>query len=97
MFDDPQIEQITAEDLLGAYPAIQYVPPDGAFHIDIVARLGEPFRFDDLHAERMPFEDLTISVATPDMLYRMKRATVRLKDKADAELLKQRFGLKDED
>jgi hypothetical protein len=30
------------------------------------------------------------------MLYRMKRSTVRLKDRADAELLRQRFGLEDE-
>ena len=31
------------------------------------------------------------------MLYRMKRDTVRLKDRADAEMLKQRFGLAGED
>ena len=44
----------------------------------------------------MTFEDLTVSVATPATLYRMKRDTVRLKDKADADMLKQRFGLKDD-
>jgi hypothetical protein len=27
VFDDPNIEEITAEDLLGDYPAVQYVPP----------------------------------------------------------------------
>lgn len=31
VFDDPEIEQITANDLLGEYPAIQYIPQDGAF------------------------------------------------------------------
>jgi hypothetical protein len=41
----------------------------------------------------MPFENLTVSVASPLTLYRMKRDTVRLKDRADAELLRQRFGL----
>ncbi len=36
VFDDPHIEEITAEDLLGDYPAVQYVPPDGDLHIDIL-------------------------------------------------------------
>jgi hypothetical protein len=39
--DDPEIENITAADLLGDYPAIQYVPPDGTFHIDILTKLGD--------------------------------------------------------
>lgn len=96
VFDDPEIEQITADDLLGAYPAVQYVPPDGSFHIDILTRLGEAFRFADLESERLSFDHLTISVASPATLYRMKRDTVRLKDRADAQLLKERFGLEDD-
>lgn len=47
--------------------------------------------------EKVPFAGLHVSVATPATLYRMKRNTVRLKDRADAELLKQRFGLTEED
>ena len=35
VIDDPEIENITAQDLLGDYPAVQYIPPDGAFHVDI--------------------------------------------------------------
>jgi nucleotidyltransferase AbiEii toxin of type IV toxin-antitoxin system len=97
VFDDPHIDEISHADLAGDYPAIQYVPPEGTFHLDLVARLGEAFRFDDLEAMRMPVEDVTVSVASPATLYRMKRGTVRLKDRADAELLKQRFGLDDED
>ena len=80
---------------LGAYPAIQYVPPDGAFHIDIVTRLGEAFAFSDLRTERLPFGDLTITVVTPRTLYEMKRDTVRLKDRADADLLRRRFRLEE--
>jgi hypothetical protein len=45
----------------------------------------------------MPFEDLTVSVASPATFYRMKRDTVRLKDRADAELLKERFTLDEDD
>jgi hypothetical protein len=44
----------------------------------------------------MPFDELTVAVASPVTLHRMKRDTVRLKDKADAELLRRRFGLKEE-
>jgi len=43
----------------------------------------------------MSLDELTVSVVTPQTLYEMKRDTIRLKDKADAQLLKERFGLKD--
>ena len=96
VFDDPHVEDISADDLLGEYPAIQYVPPDGTFHVDILVRLGDAFAFDDLEVVRLPFEDLLVSVASPATLYRMKRDTVRLKDRADAELLRMRFKLDEE-
>lgn len=96
VFDDPSIDQISADDLLGEYPAVQYVPPDGAFHIDLLTRLGEAFQFSDIESARMPLEELTISVASPATLYRMKRGTVRLKDRADAEMIRRRFGLEEE-
>jgi hypothetical protein len=93
VFDDPEIDGITARDLLGDYPAVQYIPPDGVFHVDILTRLGEVYQFEDLESARVPFEDLTVTVVTPRMLYRMKKDTVRLRDRADAELLKLRFKL----
>lgn len=95
VFDDEHIDEISSDDLAGDYPAVQYVPPQGMFHLDLVSRLGTAFAFDDLVAVRMPFEDVTISVASPETLYRMKRDTVRLKDRADAEMLKERFNLKE--
>src|SRR5215468_12411479 len=64
VFDDPCIEDITAEDLLGDYPAVQYVPPSGKFHIDILTRLGELFDFASLPSERISFEGLTVSAVT---------------------------------
>ena len=95
VFADPLIEQITTDDLLGEYPAVEYVPPDGGFHIDIVTRLGSAFSFADLETERVPFGDVTVSVITPRTLYRMKRDTVRMKDRADAEMLRRRFKLEE--
>lgn len=75
---------------------LQYVPPSGTFHLDLLTRLGSAFAFDDLEVVRAPFGDLTVSVVSPRTLYRMKRDTVRLKDKADAALLKERFGFEDD-
>jgi hypothetical protein len=95
VFDDPTIDEITAEDLLGDYPAVQYVPPEGDFHVDILTRLGEAFRFEDLETERLPFEGLVVTVVTPKTLYRMKKDTVRPKDKIDAEALRRRFPVED--
>jgi hypothetical protein len=50
VFDDPAIDDISADDLLGDYPAVQYRPPDGTFHIAILTRLGEAFRFEQTRA-----------------------------------------------
>ena len=93
VYADPHIEDLSADDLLGDYPAVQYVPPAGVFHIDLLTRLGEAFRFEDLEVQRLPLGSLTVSVVSPRTMYRMKRDTVRLKVRADAELLKARFNL----
>lgn len=96
VFDDPHIDEITAVDLLGDYPAIQYVPPDGTFFVDILTRLGEAFTFDDLETERADFDGVEVTVVTPRMLHRMKRSTVRPQDRADAARLRDRFGFEEE-
>lgn len=93
VFADPHIEEISPDDLLGEYPAIQYVPPEGAFYIDILTRLGEAFRYEDLETLRMPFEGLVVTVVSPATLYRMKKDTVRPKDRMDAEALRRKFNL----
>ncbi len=93
VFADPAIAEITATDLLGDYPAVQYVPPDGSFHIDIITRLGTAFAFRDLETERIALGNGIVTTVTARTLYRMKCDTVRLKDRADAEMLKRRFNL----
>ena len=92
VFADPAIEEISATDLLGDYPAVAYVPPDGPFHVDILTRLGEAFRFEDLETAEIEFKGTPVVVVTPRMLHRMKRDTVRPKDRLDAEELRRRFG-----
>lgn len=96
LFDDPEIESIRADELAGDYPAIQYVPPVGDFWIDILARLGEAFCFANLDSEELMIEGVRVRVATPLMLYRMKKDTVRPQDRLDAQVLKERFSLQEE-
>jgi hypothetical protein len=97
VFGDPEIDRIRGDDLRGQYPAIQYVPPQGAFHIDILARLGEAFRFEDIESEELDVDGIPVQVATPRMLYRMKKDTVRLQDRADADRLRRHYHLDEED
>ncbi|MBI5211304.1 MAG: nucleotidyl transferase AbiEii/AbiGii toxin family protein [Elusimicrobia bacterium] len=93
VFSDPEIDKISADDLAGDYPTIRYVPHEEPFVIDIIARLGEAFGYDDLEAEERLIEGVRVRVATPATLYRMKKDTVRPIDRADAEALKRRFKL----
>jgi hypothetical protein len=96
VFDDPQVDEIRTEDLLGDYPSVRYVPPRDDFYLDILTRLGDVHTFAALETMRVSFEDLTVSVVTPRMLYRMKRDTVRPKDRIDAEALRRAFHLEEE-
>lgn len=96
VFADPSIDEISTDELLGDYPAVQYNPPEGSFHLDILTRLGEAFQFRDLESLRVDFDGQTISVASPRTLYRMKKGTVRPKDWGDATALRQRFRLEED-
>jgi hypothetical protein len=93
--DDGSIQEITAGDLAGDYPAIRYNSPDGSLQIDILSPFGQAFVFDDLKSEVRYYEGVVVRVATPETLYRMKKDTVRLQDRADAARLKEIFDLKE--
>jgi hypothetical protein len=95
VFEDPTIDEISVDELLTDYPAVQYAPPQGDFHLDILTRLGEAFRFEDLEAVTIDLAGQPIRVVSPATLYRMKRDTVRPKDRADAEAIRRRFDLGD--
>lgn len=51
VYDDPFVDDIRADDLLGDYPSVRYYPPSGDLYFDILTRLGEVARFDDVAAE----------------------------------------------
>jgi hypothetical protein len=96
VFDDPRINEIAAGDLGGDYPAIEYIPPHGRYSMDILARLGEAFRYEDLESEEMMLDGIRVQVATPRTLWRMKKDTVRPQDRVDAEAIRREFDLKEE-
>jgi hypothetical protein len=96
VWDDPDIAGITADDLAGEYPTVRYGPPGEGFVIDLLSRLGSAFAFEDLESETMSVEGVPARVATPATLYRMKRGTLRPIDRADAETLREKFGLVEE-
>jgi hypothetical protein len=95
LFDDPNVDEIDAAELAGDYPAVEYVPPHARFSMDILTRLGEAFRYEDLVAgsEIILLGNLPVRVATPQMLFRMKKDTVRPQDRADAARIRAAFDL----
>ncbi len=95
IWDDPDIDEIQDDDMLGDYPSFNYNPPNERFGIDVVSRLGEAFSYADLDGETMEISGIRVRLVTPETLYRMKRDTVRAKDKIDALNLRARFDLKD--
>ena len=96
VWNDPSINEIQDDDMVGDYPSFRYGPPDEDFAIDVVSRLGEAFAYDDLEAEVHVVEGVSIRLATPRTLVRMKRDTVRYKDHEDAERLRAKFNLPEE-
>jgi hypothetical protein len=92
-FADDSVDEIASADLAGPYPVIRYGPPDSELVIDLIGRLGEAYSFADIDREIVTIDGLDVSVATPRMLYDMKRDTVRPQDRVDAERLNETFGL----
>lgn len=95
VWDDPDIEEISAGDLAGDYPTIRYGPPDAAFVIDLLARLGSAVTFESLDVQTLVLDGVPVRVATPSTLYRMKKNTMRPIDRADAAQLREQFGIEE--
>ncbi len=93
VYDDPCIDEITAADLCGDYPAVRYGPPTGSLYLDILNRLGEAVRYEDLEVAVVEIEGVPIRVVAPRSLYAMKKGTVRPLDHVDAEALYRTFRL----
>jgi len=94
--DDPNVDEISAADLLGDYPSVRYYPPTGDLYFDVMTRLGEAASFETVDSEVKEIEGIHVRVATPAALYRLKKGTVRPLDRRDAEALRRRFDLSEE-
>ncbi len=75
---------------------MRYYPPSGDLYFDILTRLGEVASFETVDAETKEIDGARVSVATPLALYRLKKDTVRPKDRQDAAALRERFNLKED-
>lgn len=95
VWDDPFIDDISADDLLGDYPAVRYCPPDDDLTFDFLTRLGEVYRYEELEAVTAQLDGIPLRVVTPRTLYEMKRDTVRGKDRIDADMLRRKFDFGD--
>lgn len=95
VYEDSSIDEITADDLCGDYPALRYVPPEG-FSLDIVTRLGTAVRHADLEIEEKQLGASVVRVASPHTLWQMKKDTVRAIDRLDAAALAERFGFEED-
>ncbi|HET8796839.1 MAG TPA: hypothetical protein VFO89_04095 [Thermoanaerobaculia bacterium] len=91
VWDDPHIEEISADDLLGDYPSVAYGPPDEAFSFDFLTRLGEVYSYDNLPSQVVEYEGIPIRVVTVETLHEMKMNTVRPHDKVDAMRLRELY------
>ncbi|HEX8154242.1 MAG TPA: hypothetical protein VF698_14005 [Thermoanaerobaculia bacterium] len=95
VWDDPSIEEIDADDVCENFPTVRYGPPDVNYYVDLMTGVGEMFRWEDLDSEIHDSEGVPVRIATPHTLIRMKRDTVRPKDRIDADSLRRKFGIED--
>jgi hypothetical protein len=88
---DLEIDSISLQDLHD-YAVVRF-GTTADFCIDIMARIGEMFRYEDLQYEVRDIEGVPVRIATPETLFRIKD-TVRPEGKRDvfflAELIAKR-------
>jgi len=70
VWDDPHIEEISAEDLLGDYPSVMYGPPEDTFSVDFLTRLGEMYSYDNLPWTVVEYQGVPVRVVTAEKLTR---------------------------
>jgi len=87
VFEDDAIEEITLPELY-KFPVIRYGTPN-EFYIDIMARVGELANFEDLEYETIDYQGIKIKIAKPESLFRLKKDSIRDKDRIDAIFLKK--------
>lgn len=87
VFEDDAIEEITHPELY-KFPVIRYGTPN-EFYIDIMARVGELANFEDLEYITIEYQGVKIRIAKPESLFKLKKDSIRDKDRIDAIFLKK--------
>jgi hypothetical protein len=82
---DDEIDSLSLRDLQD-YAVVRFGTEDD-FYIDLIAGIGEMFRYEDLEFEVREVAGAQVRIATPETLLRMKKDTVRPEDKRDARFL----------
>ncbi|MDY6970341.1 MAG: hypothetical protein SVR08_17045 [Spirochaetota bacterium] len=93
IYEDDSIDEITFGELK-KYQVIRYDTQDG-FYIDLMTKIGTAFSYEDISYEIIDYKEIKIKIATPETLFKLKKDTVREKDKWDArffnDLIKNRL------
>jgi hypothetical protein len=87
VFEDDAIEEITLPELY-KFPVIRYGTPN-EFYIDIMARVGELAKFEDLEYTTIEYQGVKINLAKAESLLKLKKDSVRDKDRIDAIFLRK--------
>ncbi len=87
LFNDDSFDEITSEDF-GKYSVIRYGTPNN-FYIDFIVKIGEVADFESIYKRkrRINFQNSSISIIDLNDLYKLKKDTVRDKDKIDSKFL----------
>ena len=86
---EEEIEEIDMTDLED-YPVVRYGTPED-YYIDIMDRIGELFKYDDLEYQIIECQGIPIRIATIETLIMLKKDTIRTVDKADVLLLMEKL------
>lgn len=92
VYQDSEIEVLSCEEFY-KYPVIRYGTPND-FYIDLIGRIGEFTVYEDLKYDCIEVHNIKVRIATTETLFKLKKDTIRDKDKMDARFLKKLIKIK---
>ena len=87
IFNDKEVYQITLDDLQ-EYAVVRYGSADG-FHLDLISRIGEMAKYEDVKYKIITVSDIPIRTATPESLKDLKKDSLRPEDQRDLVFLEE--------
>lgn len=96
IWNDPLIDEIRPEELIGDFPALFYGPPGESFGLDVISRIDGDV-YESVPAEVVELAGYRMPVATQRALYDMKSKTDRYLDRWDCRNFDDHFADEEED